>query len=302
MAKEEYTLFMIQQVEKTLFKKAAMLALFLAPIVYISQIFAVAIHEIIGHGLTAVSLGGRFNGFVLRLDGMGWAFSVLPSDATETDMMIFLASGVTATIATGLIFLVLAYVVRKRLAVRLSLLVLSFSLLMEGIPYVFWNSYHPVPPGDIGQIITLWHDVQLPGEIKIHTFIFVISGFVFFTMTFFLYALLFQGIEEALLAGGRFSPKERFWTLLLFLAIPGSAVWFMFDWNQLAPGIGVVPCVVGAVSTLISATILYRFSLRPCSYVPRMNITWYHLLLSCGCLVIIVVLTLFWFQNGVRWT
>jgi hypothetical protein len=293
---------MIQQIEKPLFRKAAILALFLAPIVYISQIFAVAVHEIIGHGLAAVSLGGRFDGFVLRLDGMGWAFSTLPLDATTTDTIILLTGGVTATTVTGFVFLALASVFRKRLAIRLSLLVLSFSLLMEGISYVFWNSYHPVPPGDIGRIITLWHDVQFPGEIKIHTFIFVISGFVFFTVSFFLYALLFQGIEEALFAGGRFSPKERFWTLLLFLAVPGSAVWFMFDWNQLAPGIGVVPCVVGAVSTLISATILYRFSLRPCSYVPGMNITWYHLLLSYGCLFIIVVLTLFWFQNGVRWT
>jgi hypothetical protein len=249
-----------------------------------------------------LSLGGRFNGFVLRLDGMGWAFSALPSDATTTDEVISLASGVTATTLTGIIFLVLAYVVRKRLAVRLSLLVLSFSLLMEGIPYVFWNSYHPVPPVDIGRIITLWHNVQLPGGIRIRAFLIVISGFVFFTTTFSLYALLFQGIEEALLAGKRFSPKERFWTLLLFLAVPGSAVWFMFDWNQLAPGIGVVPCVVGAVSTLIFVTILYRFSLRPCSYPPAINITWYHLLLSYGCLFIIVVLTLFWFQNGVRWT
>lgn len=293
---------MIQKIEKTLFKKAVILALFLAPIVYISQILAVAVHEIIGHGLATASLGGRFDGFVLRSDGMGWVLSILPLDATKTDMIIFLASGVTATTLAGLIFLILTYVFRKRLSVRLSLLVLSFSLLMEGIPYIFWNSYHPVPPGDIGQIITLWHNAQLPGEIRICAFLVVISGFVFFTMTFFLYALLFQGIEEALLAGGRFSPKERFWTLLIFLAVPGSAVWFMFDWNQIAPGIGVVPCVVGAVSTLISAAILYRFSLRPSSYVPEMNITRYHLLLSYGCLVIIVALTLFWFQNGVRWT
>ena len=34
------------------------------------------------------------------------------------------------------------------------LLLASFMCLMD-IPYMFWNAYHPVPPGDIGRILQL---------------------------------------------------------------------------------------------------------------------------------------------------
>ena len=292
---------MNQQKKQTFLRNIIFLALFLVPIFYISQILATGIHEIIGHGLSAVALGGKFNGFTIRWDGMGWAFTRLPLDATKDHEIIRLAAGVISTTIMGVLFLILAYIVRTKLSIRLPLLLMSFSCLMEGIPYVFWNSYHPVPPGDIGKIITLWHIAELPGGAGIRNFLLVISGMTFFTVTFLMCALLFQGIEEAILAGKRFSSQERFWMLLLFLAAPGTIVWFTFDWNQLAPGIGFLPCFVGAASILISAIILYRFPLKPRSDIDVINISWFHLFVSFSSLIVIVTLILFWLQNGVIW-
>ena len=280
---------------------AVLLALFLIPIVYMGEILAVAVHEIAGHGLAAVALGGTFDGFVLKWDGMGWSHSTLPADASAIHEILHLAAGVVASTATGTALLLVAYVVRRRVGARLCVLILSWACLMEGIEYTLWNSYHPVPPGDIGRIMIWWNAAEFPHATTIRISLLVASGIMFLTATFVLCALTFQGIEQALLAGDRLPPRARFWILLLFLAIPGGAIWFMFDWNQLAPGIGRLPCIAGAASMVISAAVLYRISLTPNSELPGMIPTWRDLLASWGSLCVIIALMFFWFQHGVYW-
>ncbi len=292
---------MVRSETKDFVKNAVWLALYLLPFLYVSQILAVAIHEILGHGLAAVALGGSFDGFGMRWDGMGWANATLPPEASQPDRVIHLAAGVTATISSGLVFLVLAYGFRKWIAVRLALLIGAVSCLLEGLPYIFWNAYHPVPPGDIGKILTLWCAGQSPQGSMPQIALLSISGPLLFAATLFLCALVFQAIEQALVGGERLRPMARFWILLLFLAIPGAAAWFVFDWNQLAPGIGILPCVVGAVSIVLSAIVLQRFSLPLDPDLPKLTPSRYHLAASWGLLLIVLVPTSLWFHNGVRW-
>jgi hypothetical protein len=254
-----------------------------------------------GHALAAVILGGRFYGFVLKWDGMGWASSSLPQDVSTTGNIIHLAAGVTATTLAGLLLLALAHVSRRRVIIRLCMLIISFACLMEGIPYILWNSYHPVPPGDIGRIMILWRTHGLPHAAAMRILLIVTSGIMFLGATFFLCALIFQGIEQALLSGARLSPRARCWMLLFFLAVPGSASWFLFDWNQLAPGIGLLPCIAGATSIIVSAILLRWFSLRPDPDIPGTIPGTSHLLSSWGALAVAIVLLPFWFQNGVTW-
>lgn len=287
--------------KENLVRNAVWLVLYLLPFLYIGQILAVAIHEIFGHGLTAVALGGSFDGFGMRWDGMGWAYSSLPPEASHTDAIMRLAAGVTATISSGLVFLALAYVFRKRIAVRLALLIGAVSCLLEGLPYIFWNAYHPVPPGDIGRILALWCAGQSPQGSMPQFVLLSVSGPLLLASTFVLCALLFQGVEQALGGGERLRPMARFWTLLLVLAIPGAAAWFVFDWNQLAPGIGVLPCVAGAMSVVLAAILLFRFSLPPAPDLPRFTRCGYHLAVSWGLLLVVLVPTSLWFHNGVRW-
>jgi len=137
------------------FRRLVWLTLFLAPIGYTANIFAVAVHEIVGHGLVAQLLGGRFIGFWMKSDGMGGAFAFAAADAPVSHSIIILAGGVIATTLVGFILLVVAIVLRRWLLSRLVLLVLSAACLLEGPPYVFWNAYHPVPPGDIGRVFEL---------------------------------------------------------------------------------------------------------------------------------------------------
>ena len=287
---------------KSLVRNAILLALYLLPLFYVSQILAVAIHEIFGHGLAALALGGRFDGCGMRWDGMGWAYASLPPGASTTANVLFLAAGVTATISSGLMFLVLAYCLRNRVAVRLGLLVLAFSCVMEGIPYVFWNSYHPTPPGDIGRILALWGGDRPPQGSMPQLMLLIGSGIPFVAGTYLFCALIFQGIEQALNDGERLRPLARFWILLLFLAIPGAASWFLFDWNQLAPGIGMLPCIAGAMSIVLSSAILYQFSLPLNRGLSSQTPTGWHLVASWSLVLLVAVPSVLWFQDGVKWT
>jgi len=47
------------------------LAFFILPIVYVSEILGITIHEVLGHSLSAVLLGGQFSGFTVKWDTMG---------------------------------------------------------------------------------------------------------------------------------------------------------------------------------------------------------------------------------------
>lgn len=282
--------------------RAAGLALFLVPIAYVAGILGVAVHEILGHGLAAVLLGGEFSGFILKWDTMGSAFCVLPSTAPQSHHVLHLASGVIATTICGAILLGLAFLSRKRADVQLALLVASFVVLMDGIPYVLWNSYHPVPPGDIGRIISLSCGPQPPEDSAIRWALLTVGVLLFAGTTFYFCTSAFMKTEELILNGGQFTGSSRLLALFFFLALPGSVGWFLFDWNQLAPGVGPLPCVVGALSVAAMAALLFWFRPKSAHKEPAHPITWRHIAVSWSCLIVTVIALALWFQDGVRWS
>ena len=293
---------MAEQRTTSLVRRFVWLTLFLAPIANVARIVSTANHEILGHGLAAVAVGGEFRGFILEWDGMGWALTELASDASTTDHIIHRAAGITANVLMGLVCLVLAYALRNRVIIRLSLLLLSFACLMGSMGYVLWNSYHPVPPGDVGQIIILWRLGGLPGATMIRNVLLIVSGIMYVPVRLFLYALILQAIEQALLGGERLSPRARFWILLAFVVTPEATALAMSSGDsQIAPGIGWLPSIARAASTVFCAIVLYFFSRKPNPRVPATTITWRHLLVSWGSLIIVMSMTLLWFQNGVTW-
>ena len=281
--------------------RTIVLALFVLPIGYVAEILSVAIHEILGHGLSAVLLGGSFSGFVLKWDAMGWAYSALPATAPLLHHVLYLASGVIATTVCGLTLFGLVFLFRKRLDIQLALLVVSFICLMDGIPYVLWNAYHPVPPGDIGWIIALSCGQRVPEASAIRWALLVVGTLLFAGTTFYFSALVFIRMEAMILGGGQFTGKSRVLALFFLLALPGSVGWFTFDWDQLAPGIGLLPDVVGALSVIVVAALLFWY--RPkLKHENRIHlITWRHIVVSCTCLIATVIALTFWFKDGVKW-
>ncbi|MFC1792500.1 hypothetical protein ACFL3Q_02815 [Planctomycetota bacterium] len=278
------------------------LAFFILPIVYVAGILGTTIHEVLGHGLSAVILGGQFSGFIVKWDAMGGAFASIPAGAPVTYHILHLASGIIATTLCGVILWGLVFFFRRRPDIQLALLVGSFILLIDGIDYIVWNAYHPSPPmGDVGKIILFYQVMEFPGFTVIQ-WIFLITGVLLFAGTIFYFCTsIFVRIEALILSGGQFTGKSRLLALFLFLALPGAYEFLSFDWNQIAPGIGRLPNVVGALSVITVAGLLfwYRPRLKNVNTFPL--ITWRHMTVPGTCLLVTITSLALWLNEGVRW-
>jgi hypothetical protein len=274
--------------------RAIGLALFLLPVAYVAEIVSVAVHEVLGHGLSAVILGGTFHSFVLRWDGMGWASCDLPSAAPPIHEVLHLASGLIAETTFGVMLWRLVPFFRRRSDVQLALLVASFICLTDATSYVLWNAYHPVPPGDIGRIIWLSIVTRPPETSVIRWVLLGVGALLFAGTTVYFYAAVFVRIEALIVRGGQLAGGYRLLVLLAFIVLPGSIGWFMFDWNQLAPGIGWRPCMVGTLSAVAMAGLLfwYRPKLQESNY--GHPITWRHIAVSWMCLIVTVLALALW--------
>ena len=122
--------------------RLSVLLLFMGPIAYIGSLLAVAIHEIIGHGLAALCVGGEFKGFLLKWDAMGYAFAYPPASAVRRDTIVILSAGVVATTLAGIAFLILAFIKKHQFFMHIVFLLFATHCLLEGLPYTFWNAYN----------------------------------------------------------------------------------------------------------------------------------------------------------------
>ncbi len=277
------------------------LAFFALPLIYVAEVLSIIVHEVLGHGLTAVLLGGQFSGFAVKWDTMGWALADIPVGAPVTHHILYLASGIIATTVCGVILWGIVFLFRRRPDIQLALLVGAFIFLIDGMDYVVWNTYHPVPSGDIGKIILFYKAFELPG-FTILRWLLLITGILLFAgIVFYFCTSIFVRIETLILSGGQFTDKSRFLALFMFLALPGAYEFLSFDWNQIAPGIGRVPNVADALSIIVIAGLLfwYRPNLKIGNSIPP--ITWHHVAISATCLLVTTTVLALWLNEGVRW-
>ena len=278
------------------------LAFFALPLVYVAEVLCVITHEVLGHGLTAMLLGGQFFGFTVKWDTMGWALTDLPPGGTPAAYQIlFWSSGIIATTVCGMILWGIVFLFRRRADIQLALLVGAFVFLIDGIDYIVWNSYHPVLPGDIGVIILFSQALDFPGS-DILRWILLITGALLFAGTMFYFCTsIFIRIEALSLNGGQFKGRSRILALLLFLVLPGVYEFLSFDWNQVAPGIGRAPNVAGAMSIITVAAVLFWYRPRLKIGNSVTSITWRHVAISGTCLLVTVAALALWLNEGVRW-
>ena len=282
--------------------RAVRLAFFVLPVLYVAGMLCTTVHEVLGHGLSAVLLGGQFSGFTVKWDGMGWAYADIPAgDAWVAREIVHRASGIIATTVCGAILWGFAFFFRRRPDIQLGLLVGAFILLIDGMDYVVWNAYHPVPPGDIGVIIFLFQALEFPDPVVLRWGLVITGALLFAGTTFYFCTAIFVRVEALIISGGRLTGKSRLLALFLFLALPGAYEWLSFDWNQVAPGIGRLPNVADALSIITAAGLLfwYRPKLKNGSSIPL--ITWRHLVVSGTCLLVTVTALALWLNNGIRW-
>ncbi|GAH69649.1 unnamed protein product, partial [marine sediment metagenome] len=75
-------------------------------------------------------------------------------------------------------------------------------------------------------------------------------------------ALMLWLFESWPMSGRQLVGRSRILALLVLGAVPG-ATWFIFDWDQLAPGLGVWPNVAGFALHVLAALSLYWIGWSP---------------------------------------
>ena len=230
---------------------------------------------------------------------MGWAFADLTPGTPAH--ILYLASGIIATTVCGAILWGLVFFFRRRPDIQLALLVGAFIFLIDGLDYVVWNAYHPVLPGDVGKIILFYQVMEFPGFTVLRWVLLISGALLFAGTTFYFCTSIFVRVEALVLNGGQFTGKSRVLALFLFLALPGAYEFLSFDWNQVAPGIGRIPNVAGALSIITVAAVLFWYRPRLKNRNTITLITWRHIVVSGTCLLVTITALALWLNEGVRW-
>lgn len=272
--------------------RAILSILLTASYAYLGLLGAVAVHEFIGHGLVALVVGGTFTGVQLNFDGMGWAWAAPPPDATWGQITTIKLGGVASTIALGLALMPLSVRFRRTPWLAIPLLVVAANLLLEGAPYMFWNAVHPAPPGDLCDLAR----ANLSARIACIAF----GGAVTVAAIWCVIGMALWTTEAWINDGRRLAGYVRLVTLLSF-GLGSGAMWFIFDWDNLAPGLGQYPNIIGCALHLVAALsqLPTRWSIhavRPSSTCAVISITIG--LLTTGAATTIVAM---WLRRGISW-
>jgi hypothetical protein len=289
-----------QQVAETKDKKyfyhnMRLFILFTLPIAYLAIIGAVIVHEIMGHGMITHFLGGKFVGFGILIDGMGWVAIELGT-MLPLKQVIVLSAGAFFTNIFSILFFVLSIKMKKYYLLSLTFLYFSFSFLMDGIPYFFWDAIYQGGIGDISQILAQYPNEGLRIIIIIFTGVVGIVGIFLFNYLFMKQITLWLGSK------GKPTRKERIVSASVAFIIQTLA-WMSFDWYQLipVPGTGVLPVMVPILITLLMLIFLILIH-KPeaMQEVARKPIRWKtSIIISWILCIIMIVVIIIWLQFGV---
>lgn len=274
--------------------RLSVLLLFMVPIVYIGALLAVVIHEILGHGLAALCVGGEFKGFLLKWDVMGYAFAYPPASAVRRDTIVILSAGVVATILSGIAFLILAFIKKHQFFTHIVFLLFATHCLLEGLPYTFWNAYNPAPPGDINRILAL------SGSSFLRWFLMFLCGALTVIVIIVMNTMIFRAIEQWVGFGRRLQGNRRLTTLFLLFASQVFA-WFSFDWNQIAQGLGHLPNIVGVGITFVTVVALYFWSPQVSVCKKQVKEAVLPIVIAWSLMGLLCLAIWLWFSQGLTW-
>lgn len=269
---------------KNIMKKDVLLLLFFClAIIYIGIILAVGVHEILGHGVGAELQGHQFTNFTLLPDGMGRAEYQYTHEITASEDKFILLAGPISTYIFTLIFFFLAFLFRRKFFLSLTFILLGATQLLDGAPYMLWNSIFSTGGGDFARFLDYSPNFKL---------LFILLGAA---MTF--GGIIFMNLYSYRLIRPKLSQINH-WFLLLSLFILQVLAWLVFDWNQLAPGSGFL---APFSSLLITFFTLLAIGIINKEYKSENFSDWkFPLILSWVLAIIVLLLTLFWFSSGVN--
>jgi len=132
---------------------------FLIPVGFVSAFLATMVHEVLGHGLSAILMGGTFDGLEIHWTGQGLAHVSYPGEPYAA-ALVYLA-GIFANILVGLVLLRLAVYREVPYFPRLILLLFAADSVLGASVYMFWNALFRRPDYDITLLLELTDSAAL---------------------------------------------------------------------------------------------------------------------------------------------
>ncbi len=110
------------------------------PAVFLGMNVGLLWHEVIGHGLVAILLGGRFIGVTINFT-MGWSHSYPPMNARPWKRVAQLGGGIVLTTLFGIACLLWAVHCSGRPILRFSLILIGVMSIMDSYEYPAFPKY-----------------------------------------------------------------------------------------------------------------------------------------------------------------
>ena len=122
---------------------ARLLALlpFVFPTVFLAVVFQKALHEVAGHGLMTLAVGGKFSGFQICLTEASVSYRLPPAPCSPLQQALIGSSGIAVNVIFGLACLLSASWLRRESFLRFALMVLAGPSLLKGLSSTFWGSF-----------------------------------------------------------------------------------------------------------------------------------------------------------------
>jgi hypothetical protein len=210
------------------------------PVAYAAYILAVVIHEVLGHGLAAILMGGTLHRVVVRWDGLGYASTSLPAHCSAVLQMLHFAAGSLATIAVGVPVFLLGLRLATESRWKLPLVIMGALIALEGLPYLFFNSLFPRLPGDFGFVLAIWKAL-FPGQAAGRAIMIILGGAGTLTVMLLATGSVHNTVADRLSRGASPSLGMSIYVLGIFVILPTVLLTYTFDWDQVIEGIGHLP-------------------------------------------------------------
>jgi hypothetical protein len=240
-------------------KRLIILIVFLVPIGYIAALVATFIHEVFGHGLAAVMVGGIIEDLTIQWDGQGLATLSHPANIPRYDLGFIFIAGILITIVIGLILIRLGIHRGIPYFPRLALLTIASECLMGAGPmYIFWNALFPLEEHywDISNLLEMYDSQGL------RVFLVIIGLALMIGSMIIVNVVLYRAFGEWL---NTETERERYQyvTPLVVLFVAHSSRWIT---NKLLIDIGFWTVLVMIALTLVILSGIYYFDLEMPTY------------------------------------
>jgi hypothetical protein len=247
-------------------KNILKLILFCVPVAYLGLIITVAVHEFGGHAFVGFSMGVPIENVVLLPDGMGWVeYGQHDIPLSNFQKFLISVSGVALTTLFGLIFVFLGRLFYQKTALALFLFIFGLNFILDGVTYTFFNSLVPAPPGDLNYILTLYPEYRM-------MFVYA-SGLLLCLSLFYVNYWVFK-ILESYVHNGQVLSRIKQLILLGLMFVVQSALFLVFDWNQLIEGAGQLPNKISVSLIAIILLMIYLINKKQTPIIASNVFSW----------------------------